>query len=139
MDEAIPALENAQKAVNTLNQSDIAALKTVNEPTQMVLITFTAVAVLLEERTNLNIKWTDIKKMLASDFFGRLKSYEKDKIPPKVVSTFGKFVDKHPNFVPEEVGKSNKSDESLCSWARVILTYTKVVKRINHCVKILHQ
>ena len=83
LDEATPALENAQKAVNTLNQSDIAALKTVNEPTQMVLITFTAVAILLEERTNLNIKWTDIKKMLASDFFGRLKSYDKDKIPPK--------------------------------------------------------
>ena len=131
LDEAIPALENAQKAVNTLNQSDIAALKTVNEPTQMVLITFTAVAILLEERTNLNIKWTDIKKMLASDFFGRLKSYDKDQIPPKVVTTLDKFVDKHPNFVPEEVGKSNKSGESLCSWARAILTYTKVVKQIE--------
>lgn len=114
LDEAIPALENAQEAVNTLNQADIAELKTVNEPTPMVSITFTAVAILLEERTNANIKWSDIKKMLASDFFGRLKSYNKDSIPPKVINACDKFVEKHPNFIPEEVGKSTKAGKSLC-------------------------
>lgn len=114
LDEAIPALENAQEAVNTLNQADIAELKTVNEPTPMVSITFTAVAILLEERTNANIKWSDIKKMLASDFFGRLKSYNKDSIPQKVINACDKFVEKHPNFIPEEVGKSTKAGKSLC-------------------------
>ena len=53
------------------------------------------------------------------------------KFPQKVVSTLDKFINKHPKFVPEEVGKSNKSGESLCSWARAILTYTKVVKQIE--------
>jgi dynein heavy chain, axonemal len=43
LDIAIPALESAQEAVNTLNQGDIAELKIVNEPTPMILITFTAV------------------------------------------------------------------------------------------------
>lgn len=113
LDEAIPALEDAQEAVNTLNQGDIAELKTVNEPTQMVLVTFTAVSILLEERTSANIKWADIKKMLASDFFNKLKSYDKDKVPAKVISTLSKFVEKNPNFVPEEVGKSTKAGKSL--------------------------
>jgi dynein heavy chain len=95
LDEALPALENAQKAVNTLNQGDIAELKIVNEPTPMVLTTFTAVAILIEERADYKkIKWADIKKMLASDFFNRLKSYDKDKIPQKVINALDKFVEK---------------------------------------------
>lgn len=49
---------------------------------------------MLEERTDSKIKWTDIKKMLASDFFGKLKSYDKEKIPPKVVTALDKFVEK---------------------------------------------
>ena len=69
--------------------------------------------------------------MLASDFFGRLKSYDKDKIPPKVISTLDKFVEKNPNFTPAEVEKSSKAGKSLCMWARAILTYTKVVKQIE--------
>ena len=63
LDIAIPALENTQEAVNTLNQGDIAELKFVNEPIPMILITFTAVSILLEERTDSKIKWSDLKKV----------------------------------------------------------------------------
>lgn len=69
--------------------------------------------------------------MLASDIFGKLKSYDKEKIPPKVVTALDKFVDKNPNFVPEEVAKSSKAGKSLCMWTRAILTYTNVVKQIE--------
>ena len=69
--------------------------------------------------------------MLASDFFEKLKAYDKEKIPPKVVATLDKFVEKNPNFVPEEVAKSSKAGKSLCMLARAILTYTKVVKQIE--------
>mmetsp|Transcript_28380 Transcript_28380/g.28171 ORF Transcript_28380/g.28171 Transcript_28380/m.28171 type:complete len:142 (+) Transcript_28380:420-845(+) len=114
LDEAIPALENAQKAVNTLNQSHIAELKVVKEPVPNVEMTFKAVAILLEERTNFDkITWADIKKMLASNFFGKLKAYDKDKIPPKVVAALDKFISKHPNFKPEIVQESNKAGKSL--------------------------
>lgn len=114
LDEAIPALESAQIAVNTLNQADIAELKTVKEPTEMVEITFKAVAILLEERTNYDkITWADIKKMLATNFFAKLKGYDKDKIPIKVVSTLDKFVQKYPNFTPEIVQKSTEAGKSL--------------------------
>lgn len=132
LDEAIPALESAQEAVNTLNQADIAELKTVKEPTENVEITFKAVAILLEERTNFDkITWADCKKMLASNFFMKLKSYDKDKIPPKVIAALDKFVEKYPNFRPEIVQKSTEAGKSLCEWARAILTYTKVVKKID--------
>lgn len=132
LDEAIPALESAQTAVNTLNQADIAELKTVKEPTENVEITFKAVAILLEERTNFDkITWADIKKMLASNFFSKLKSYDKDKIPPKVVAALDKFIQKYPNFKPDIVQKSTEAGKSLCEWARAIQTYTHVVKKIE--------
>jgi dynein heavy chain, axonemal len=132
LDEAIPALENAQQAVNTLNQADIAELKTVKEPTENVEITFKAVAMLLEERPNFDkITWPDIKKMLASNFFAKLKSYDKDNIPPKVVAALDKYVNNYPNFKPEIVKQSTEALKSLCEWVLAIQTYTKVVKKIE--------
>ena len=78
-----------------------------NEPTPLVLITFKAVSILLEERADhKKIKWTDIKKMLASDFFGRLKAYDKDKVPEKIIKALDKFIESNPTFVPEEVVKA---------------------------------
>lgn len=132
LDEAIPALESAQQAVNTLNQADIAELKTVKEPTENVEMTFKAVAMLLEERPNFEkITWPDIKKVLASNFFAKLKSYDKDNIPPKVVAALDKFVNKYPNFKPEIVKQSTEAGKSLCEWVLAIQTYTKVVKKIE--------
>jgi len=114
LDEALPTLEKAQVAVNTLNQGDIAELKTFKEPTEMVDITFRAVAILLEERTNYDkITWSDIKKMLATNFFAKLKSYDKDNIPQKVVTALDKFVNKYPDFTPEIVKKSTEAGKSL--------------------------
>ena len=132
LDEAIPALEHAQEAVNTLNQAFIAELKTVKEPTELVEITFKAVAILLEERPNFDkITWGDCKKMLATNFFSKLKSYDKDSIPPKIATALDRFIKKYPNFKPEIVKKSSEAGQSLCEWVRAIHTYTHVVEKIE--------
>lgn len=132
LNEAIPALEHAQEAVNTLNQAFIAELKTVKEPTELVEMTFKAVAILLEERPNFDkITWADCKKMLATNFFSKLKSYDKESIPPKIITALDRFIKKYPNFTPEIVKKSSEAGKSLCEWVRAIHTYTHVVQKIE--------
>jgi dynein heavy chain len=132
LDTAIPALKAAQNAVNTLNQGDIAELKQTKEATPLVLMTFTGVAILLEERSDYKkVKWDDCKKMLAKSFFERLKSFDKEKIKEKVIKALDKFVGENPNFVPEEIEKASKAGKSLCLWARAILNYNKINKEIE--------
>jgi ABC-type uncharacterized transport system ATPase subunit len=63
----------------------------------MVGMTFTAVAILIEDRSDYKkIKWEDIKKMLSNKFFERLKTYNKDKIKKKIIDALEKFVKENP-------------------------------------------
>ena len=129
---AIPALEAATAAVSSINQGDIAELKMVKEPTPLVLMTFTGVCILLEEKTDAKkVNWDIIKKMLANKFFDRLKNFNKDGIKPKTMVCLEKFIKENPKFVPSEVKQSSEAGKSLCEWVRAIVTYFKVSKEVE--------
>jgi len=86
LDSVLPILEEAQAAVNTLNTADIAEVKGTNVPTKGYLDTFTAVYILLERKTDYKkVEWKMLKTMLSGPFFDRLKSFNKDDVPEKVV------------------------------------------------------
>lgn len=95
-------------------------------------MTFTGVAILIEERSDFKkIKWPDCKKMLSNDFFGRLKGFKKDKISEKNIKALGKFIDQNPKFTPAEVASASAAGKSLCAWANAIYVYSQVVKKIE--------
>lgn len=72
LSEALPTLELANEALNTLNRNDISEIKNNNKPHPLVKFSLECVAILLEEKTD----WEEgIKKFLADpNFLSRMKN-----------------------------------------------------------------
>ncbi len=99
--EAIPALESALVALNTLKPADITIVKAMNNPPAGVKLVMTAVCVMKgikPDRINdpsgsgkkIEDFWGPSKKLLADmKFLDGLKEYDKDNIP---VSLMGRNI-----------------------------------------------
>eukprot|EP00605_Chrysophyceae_sp_TOSAG23-4_P002255 GSChrysophyteH1.ASY1.ANO1.2499.1 assembled CDS len=104
LDRALPALENAVKALNSLTKSDIT-----EEP-----------------------KWDVAKKLLGkSDFMDMLTGYDKDNIPASRLKKLRKDYINVPEFQPETVEKVSKAGLGLCLWARAMDVYADVAKEVE--------
>ncbi|KAJ3181585.1 Dynein heavy chain 7, axonemal [Gaertneriomyces sp. JEL0708] len=136
--EAIPALEAAIAALDTLKKSDIDLLKTMKSPPAGVKFVMEAVCVMKDVKPvkvadssgkKEESYWVPAQKMLGdSGFLPSLKSYDKDNIDPKIMKVIrGKFID-NPEFDPEKVAKASSAAEGLCRWVRAMESYDRVAK-----------
>lgn len=138
--EAIPALEAALSALNTLKKSDVDVVKSMKSPPAGVRLVMEAVCVMkgvAGEKVNdpagsgkkIVDFWGPSKKLLGDmKFLDGLKSYDKDNIPVKVMAKIReKFMD-DPEFVPEKVAKASSAAEGLCKWVRAMEVYDRVAK-----------
>ncbi|TPX68902.1 hypothetical protein SpCBS45565_g02819 [Spizellomyces sp. 'palustris'] len=136
--EAIPALEAAIAALDTLKKSDIDMLKTMKSPPSGVKFVMEAVCVMKDVKpvkvTDPSGKkeesyWVPAQKLLGdAGFLPSLKSYDKENIDPKIMKVIrGKFID-HPEFDPEKVAKASSAAEGLCRWVRAMESYDRVAK-----------
>ena len=142
--EAIPLLESAIKALNTLKKSDLDEVKAMGKPPSGVVLTLTAVCHLMgvhpekikdpEGGTKkINDFWGPSKKHLLGDskFIQRLKDYDKDNIDPKIVKKLrDKFVN-NPDFQPDVVKKASVAAYGLCCWVRAMEAYDRVAKVVG--------
>ena len=70
LNDALPMLEKATEALNTLNRNDISEIKMNNNPNQIVKFTLECVAILLDEKQD----WDSIKKMITDvNFLSKMK------------------------------------------------------------------
>ena len=82
LDEAMPAFNNALKALDSLSKDDITEIKNFAKPPEMVQVVMEAVCILLGRETD----WKSAKALLQeSNFMDQLKNYDKDNIPKKSV------------------------------------------------------
>ncbi|KAG8439501.1 hypothetical protein GDO86_005633 [Hymenochirus boettgeri] len=135
---AIPALNAAITALDTLKASDIALLKTMQNPPSGVRLTLAAICILKgikpEKKVDTNGKvnddfWPASKKMLGDmKFLDSLKEFDKDNIPSKVITQIRKDFISNPEFQPDVIKNVSSACEGLCSWVRAIEVYDKVAK-----------
>jgi len=127
LDVAMPALENALKSLDSLDKKDITEIKGFTKPPPLVVMTLEAVCTLLQEKTD----WDTAKKVMTdAKFLDRLKTFDKDNIPPKVLKTLEKYVTK-PEYTPDQVGRQSTAAKSLCMWSHAMDTYSKVAKEVE--------
>lgn len=95
---AMPALEKAIKALDTLKESDIGEMKGYVTPPPALVLVMDAVALLLGHAPG----WKEAVKVMAKpkDFIAGLKAYNKDNIKESVLKKLKKFVN-NPEFDPE--------------------------------------
>ncbi|XP_078409866.1 dynein axonemal heavy chain 3-like [Cetorhinus maximus] len=135
---AMPALNDAITALDTLKASDITLVKTMQNPPSGVRLTLTAICILKgikpEKKVDANGKstddyWPSAKKMLSDmKFLESLKDFDKDNIPVKVIAQIRRDFIGSAEFQPSVIKNVSSACEGLCSWVRAIEVYDKVAK-----------
>lgn len=137
--QAVPVLEEALQALNTLKPADITLVKSMKNPPNVVKLVLAAVCVMKgipPDRVNdaatgkkIIDYWGPSKKILSDmGFLQALKDYEKDDIHPDIMKKIRKEYIPHPDFRPHTVAKASSAAEGLCKWVIAIDLYDAVAK-----------
>ncbi|KAL3161683.1 hypothetical protein ABBQ38_008782 [Trebouxia sp. C0009 RCD-2024] len=136
---AMPLLERALAALNTLTKNDITEVKSMKNPPSIVKLVMESVCHMLgvkpkkvQDPSNPSKKvddyWEGSQKLLGeSGFLQKLQTYDKDNIPPEVVAKIRPYID-NPDFEPEVVKKASKAAHGLVCWVRAMEAYDRVAK-----------
>lgn len=136
---AIPILEDAVAALNTLKPSDITLVKAMKNPPDTIKLVMAAVCVMLDVAAERIIDpvtgrksmdfWGPSKRVLGDmNFLQNLKDYDKDNIPPSIMQIIKKTYMTDQNFMPQIVTKASSAAEGLCKWVRAMVSYDEVAK-----------
>ncbi|KAI8903374.1 dynein heavy chain, N-terminal region 2-domain-containing protein [Gorgonomyces haynaldii] len=138
--EAIPALNAALAALNTLKPADITVLKSMKSPPSGVKLVMEAVCVMKDIKPvkipdpagsgkKIEDYWGPSKTLMSDmKFLESLKVYDKDNIPPAIMKVIrSKYID-NPEFDPEIIKSASSAAEGLCRWVRAMESYDRVAK-----------
>ncbi|PNH00034.1 Dynein heavy chain 7, axonemal, partial [Tetrabaena socialis] len=139
--EAMPLLEGAIAALNTLKPADITEVKGMKSPPKGVKRVMEAICIMKgvkpsrvkDTNTGRMVEdyWEASKKMLMEfDFLESLRKYDKDHIPAEVVMRIRPYV-QDPEFQPDIIEKQSLACAGLCKWVVAIEKYDKVIKEVE--------
>ncbi|GFR45764.1 hypothetical protein Agub_g7181 [Astrephomene gubernaculifera] len=139
--EAMPLLEAAISALNTLKPADITEVKGMKSPPGGVRRVLEAICIMKGVKpvrikdTNtgrmVDDYWEASKKMLMEfDFLESLKKYDKDHIPNEIIFKIRPFV-QDADFQPKVIEKQSLACAGLCSWVIAMEKYDKVIKEVE--------
>lgn len=127
LDKAIPALEAAQDALNSLSKDAVTEVKSYAKPPPIVATVMSAVMTLLGEDTS----WASAKKQLSdANFLLKLKEYDKDNISTNLLKKIKKFVNK-PGFTYDEVKSKSTAAAAMCNWVAAMALYADVNREVE--------
>ncbi|KAJ3021047.1 UNVERIFIED_CONTAM: Dynein heavy chain 6, axonemal [Siphonaria sp. JEL0065] len=126
LDEALPALEAAYKALDALDKKDIAELKVFAKPPDAVLMVMEAICILFKMKPD----WENSKKLLGDpQFMKKMAEYDKDNIPEAIQKKVKKYTE-NPAFTPEAIERVSKACKSIGMWVIAMDIYSRVFKEV---------
>ncbi|KAL5473898.1 hypothetical protein EMCRGX_G028462 [Ephydatia muelleri] len=138
--EALPALESAISALNTLTPRDITEVKTMKNPPALVKLVMEAVCIMKNVKPDrkpdplgsgkmVEDFWGPSLKILGDfKFLDSLRDYDKDSIPPAIIKRIREKYCTNPDFNPEVIKSASAACEGLCRWVRAMEVYERVAK-----------
>jgi len=138
--EAIPALNAAVAALDTIKPNDIKLVQTFKNPPAAVKLVMEAVCVALDVKPakipdpagtgrKIDDYWGPSKSLLGEkDFVDRLRNYDKDNIEPRIIDKLREKYIADENFTPENAAKAASAAEGLCTWIGAMDAYDRVIK-----------
>ena len=138
--QAMPMLNKAIAALDTLSAADISQVKGFSSPPAPVKMVMEAVCICKGVKpTRVKLPdgkmgddyWDAAKKMLMDPkFLESLKKYDKDNIKAKVIKKIRPYLAKK-DFQLKVVKKASKAAYGLCSWVRAMEAYDRVAKVVG--------
>lgn len=137
--EALPLLNAALAALDTLKKSDIDLVKSMKNPPDGVKLVMEAVCVMKDIKAEkipdpsgkgpISDYWKPSLKMIGDGkFLDSLREYNKDDIPPAVMKKIRTTYISNPEFKPEKVRNASSAAEGLCNWVVAMEAYDRVIK-----------
>ncbi|XP_053664403.1 dynein axonemal heavy chain 2-like [Anopheles marshallii] len=127
LQRAMPALNAAVAALDSLNKKDMNEIKSYSRPPTKVELVMEAVMILLGKEPT----WVESKRQLGEQkFLDTLKGFDRNNISEKTLKTIGAYV-RNPELEPDKVGTVSKAAKSLMLWVRAIENYGKVYKYVG--------
>ena len=127
--KAEPALEAAQKALDTLDKNNLTEMKSFANPPSAVLMVASAVLCLMAPNGKVpkDKSWKTAKAFMGNvdKFLVDLKTYDKDNIHENCRREVQVYV-KDKTFDPDQVKTQSNAAAGLCSWVINILRYYEV-------------
>ncbi|CRK99186.1 CLUMA_CG012500, isoform A [Clunio marinus] len=139
--EAVPALESALSALDTLKPADITVVKSMKNPPSAIKLVLEAVCVLkglkADRKPDANGRlvddyWAASQKMLGDmKFLESLKTFDKDNISTPIMKKIRDVYISDRDFVPEKIKAVSTACEGLCRWIRAMDVYDRVIKIVG--------
>ncbi|KAL5267409.1 hypothetical protein ACHWQZ_G004450 [Mnemiopsis leidyi] len=141
--EALPALEAAISALDTLKPSDISQVKALKNPPAIIKLVMEAVCIMKAIKPErkpdpsgsgkmVEDYWGPSQKLLGDlGFLNSLKAYDKDNIDAAVIKKIRDKYMNNPDFVPDKVKAASKACEGLCTWVLAMEVYERVIKVVK--------
>uniref|UniRef100_A0A665VEB7 Dynein axonemal heavy chain 7 n=1 Tax=Echeneis naucrates TaxID=173247 RepID=A0A665VEB7_ECHNA len=138
--EAMPILESALAALNTLTTQDITVVKSMKSPPTAVKLVMEAICILKGIKPDrvpdpsgsgkkVEDYWGPAKKLLGDmRFLQSLHEYDKDNIPPNFIAVIRNKYITNPDFVPEKIRTASTAAEGMCKWVCAMDKYDRVAK-----------
>lgn len=139
--EALPALNEAKAALDTIKPADINYMRNFSNPPEVIKLIMEAVCVLLDEKPAKNRDesgravydyWKPSLGLLSQpdQFVSRLKEYDKDNIPQRITNKIRQQYKTHEKFTYEKAQNASTACVSLYQWVTAMDTYDKVAKEV---------
>nr|XP_015838947.1 PREDICTED: dynein heavy chain 2, axonemal [Tribolium castaneum] len=127
LDEAMPALEEAIRALDSLSKKDISEMKSYGKPPAKVEMVMEAIMILKQVEPT----WAESKRQLGEiNFLKDLKDFDKNHISDRTLKKVANYT-QNPEFIPEKVGTVSFAAKSLCQWVIAIEKYARVWKIVE--------
>ncbi|CAM5089785.1 unnamed protein product [Natator depressus] len=138
--QALPILESALAALDTLTAQDITVVKSMKSPPSGVKLVMEAICILKGIKSDkipdpsgsgkkIEDFWGPAKRVLGDiRFLQSLHEYDKDNIPPAYMAIIRKQYISNPEFVPDKIRNASTAAEGLCKWVIAMDSYDKVAK-----------
>ncbi|XP_053554548.1 dynein axonemal heavy chain 7 [Bombina bombina] len=138
--QALPILESALAALDTLTAQDITVVKSMKSPPAGVKLVMEAICILKGVKPDkipdpsgsgrkIEDFWGPAKRVLGDmKFLQSLHDYDKDNIPASYMSIIRKQYITNAEFVPDKIRNASTAAEGLCKWVVAMDSYDKVAK-----------
>ncbi|CAF0886754.1 unnamed protein product, partial [Adineta ricciae] len=129
LQKALPALEAAKDALNTLNRNNLTELRSFATPPSAVLKVTASIQILLAppNRVPRDRTWRAAKSMIGDVgvFLNTLLNYDKNHIPESSLKAIEEYL-RDPDFNPDAIRRVSFAAAGLCAWTINIVQYYRV-------------
>ncbi|PVD19154.1 hypothetical protein C0Q70_21718 [Pomacea canaliculata] len=127
LNEALPALQEAISALESLNKKDMTEIRSYGRPPALVEKVMEAVMILRGSEPT----WAEAKKQLSDgNFLKQLFNFDKDNITDRVLKKIGQYCTQS-DFQPEIIGRVSVAAKSLCMWVRAMEVYGRIYRVVE--------